>query len=105
MRVFLYLSLAAILEAGGDALTRFGLKGGPAWGVAAGAVVLAAYGVMVNLPDWDFSRLMGVYVCLFFLVTQLIAVVAFKERLSGMALVAGALILLGGAVFAVAKKN
>ena len=36
--------------------------------LAAGAIVFFAYGVTVNLPPWDFGRLLGVYVALFFLV-------------------------------------
>src|SRR5215469_13036757 len=71
---FLLLFLAAALEAGGDALVRLGLHGGsPAARIgflAAGAAVLFAYGLAVNLPAWNFGRLLGVYVTLFFLVAQ-----------------------------------
>src|ERR1700760_1382575 len=69
------LTLAAALESGGDALVRFGLHA-PALPMrigfmAAGALVLFTYGVTVNLPPWDFGRLLGVYVALFFVVAQL----------------------------------
>lgn len=60
MREAGYLVVAALLEVGGDALVRWGLKGGRWYGFAAGAAVLFGYGLSVNLPKWDFGRLMGV---------------------------------------------
>ena len=91
------LVFAALLEAGGDAGMRFGLRGKPV-GFLLGALSLTAYGILVNVPKWDFGRLLGVYIALFFLVSQAIAVLAFRERLSAPVLVGGALIVAGGAV-------
>lgn len=96
------LTFAAVLEAGGDALVRAGLHA-PALVsrigfMAVGAVVLFTYGVSVNLPPWDFGRLLGVYVTLFFLAAQILDLVVFKTRPSPPVLVAGVLILAGGAV-------
>jgi small multidrug resistance family-3 protein len=96
MRDFFYLILAAFLEVGGDALVRFGLRGGRWFSLAAGAAILFAYGLSVNLPKWNFGRLMGVYIALFFLVSQLISVVVFKEKLHLPTLVGGVLIVTGG---------
>ena len=56
---------AALLEVGGDAVVRSGLRGNQPLSVALGCLLLAAYGVMVNLVRWDFSRLLGVYVAVF----------------------------------------
>ncbi|HEY3267594.1 MAG TPA: hypothetical protein VGM37_11745 [Armatimonadota bacterium] len=67
------LLLAALLEVGGDALIRWGLRGGRAAGFIAGAAALFAYGVAVNAPRWDFGRLMGVYIAVFFIVSQIVA--------------------------------
>jgi len=61
-----------------------------------GAVVLFAYGVAVNAPPWDFGRLLGVYVTLFFLVAQVINLVVFGVRPDLPVLVGGALIVAGG---------
>ena len=99
---FLLLFLAAALEAGGDALVRLGLHGNSTAAriglLAAGAVVLFAYGVSVNLPAWNFGRLLGVYVTLFFLVAQLINLLVFGVRPSPAILLGGALIITGGLV-------
>ncbi len=96
------LVLAAALEAGGDALARSGLHA-PALAaragyLAAGAVVLFSYGVTVNLPPWDFGRLLGVYVVLFFIVAQLINLLAFGHRPGPPIYLGGLLILAGGLV-------
>jgi len=101
MREALLLVLAAILEVGGDALVRWGLKGKQWPGLAMGAAVLFAYGLCVNLPKWDFGRLMGVYIALFFVVAQAVAVAFFKEKISMPILVGGALIIAGGILITV----
>jgi len=79
---YLLLLLAAILEAGGDALVRVGLHQPNIATRAAlftcGGLVLFAYGLAVNAPPWDFGRLLGVYVTLFFVVAQVINLVFFR---------------------------
>lgn len=94
------LLFAACLEAGGDALARTALHAHALpvrlgfFGAA--ALVLFIYGVTVNLPAWDFGRLLGVYVALFFVVAQLINLFAFGVRPGLPVLAGGALILAGG---------
>jgi small multidrug resistance family-3 protein len=65
---------------------------------AAGAVVLLAYGVAVNSPPWDFGKLLGVYVALFFVVAQVINLILFHVRPDMPVLAGGALIVAGGLV-------
>jgi len=101
MKEAAFLVLAAILEVGGDALTRWGLKSGRWIGLALGAAVLFGYGLSVNLPKWDFSRLMGVYIALFFVVAQIVAVAFFRERLTLPTIVGGILIMAGGILITV----
>ena len=98
MRDAALLVLAALLEVGGDALVRSGLKGGKAIGIVLGAIVLTLYGVSVNLPKWDFGRLMGIYIAIFFVVSQIIAITAFHEKMKTPTWVGGALIVAGGLV-------
>ncbi len=97
---FLVLLAAAVLEAGGDAVIRRGLHGeGHLARIAlilAGGLVLMIYGIVVNLPPWDFGRLLGVYVTLFFLVAQAINLLVFKIAPSTPILAGGALIMAGG---------
>ena len=76
------LFLAAVFEAGGDAILRKALHL-PA-GLSrilvflAGAVILFLYGITVNAPAWDFGRLLGIYVVFFFLVAQAISWLVFR---------------------------
>ena len=50
---------------------RKGLRGGGAWLIGAGFLGLGSYGIIVNTVRWDFSKLIGVYVCVFALVSIL----------------------------------
>jgi small multidrug resistance family-3 protein len=96
MRTLVLLVVAALLEVGGDALVRAGLERRAVAPMLAGGAVLVAYGFMVNLTKLDFSRLMGVYIVIFFLVAQGVAVLVFKERLALPVLVGGLLVVSGG---------
>ena len=103
----LVLLLAAVLEAGGDALVRAGLFGPNvlrrALLLLAGGLVLFAYGCVVNAPRWDFGRLLGIYVVFFFVVAQLIAWLGFGQRPTPALLLGGALIVAGGLVISLCK--
>jgi small multidrug resistance family-3 protein len=105
----LLLMLAASLEAGGDALVRKGLHGAALptrlTFLASGAVVLFTYGVVVNLPPWDFGRLLGVYVALFFLVAQIINWLVFGVAPAPRILVGGLLIIAGATVITFWQKG
>ena len=92
------LLLAALMEVAGDALIRTGMRNGRVIGFVAGAVVLFAYGVLVNAPKWDFGKLLGVYISAFFVAAQVVAFFAFDERPSSPILAGGALIIAGGLV-------
>jgi len=99
---FTVLSLAAFLEVSGDACFQSGLYRSTGlervlW-FAIGVLVLGSYGVFVNLPQWDFGKLLGVYVVLFFVIAQIVAKVRFQQSPTAPILAGGALIVLGGAV-------
>jgi small multidrug resistance family-3 protein len=72
---------AAILEVVGDALIRRGLRGSGVALIAVGFAVLGSYGVVVNLLDVDFSRLLGAYVGVFAVVSVLVGRLAFGDRI------------------------
>jgi small multidrug resistance family-3 protein len=96
------LLLAAFLEVYGDSCFQQGIHrtgGGARYAVfALGALTLACYGLVVNTPPWDFGKLLGLYVVLFFLVAQALAKIRFQQSPTLPIVVGGALIVSGGAV-------
>jgi small multidrug resistance family-3 protein len=54
--------------------------------------------MLVNLPRWDFGRLIGVYVAVFFVAAQVINRVRFGHAPSLPVYTGGAFIVLGGLV-------
>ena len=101
----LVLFIAALLEAGGDAIVRNGLKAPTVFSrtmfFLMGALVLFAYGYVVNAPPWDFGRLLGVYVVFFFIAAQLISLFLFQARPSVATLIGGAFIVVGGLIISI----
>jgi drug/metabolite transporter superfamily protein YnfA len=99
--IFLILTIAAALEVAGDALIRNGLHASGltrlSW-LVGGACVLAMYGTTVNLGPWNFGRVLGIYVVLFFIIAQLVNWFAYGIRPDASILVGGALISGGGLV-------
>jgi drug/metabolite transporter superfamily protein YnfA len=92
------LIAAAALEVGGDAIIRKGLRGAALPVVALGFAVLGSYGVVVNLLQIDFSRLLGVYVGVFALVSVLAGAILFRERIASATWIGLAVILAGSAI-------
>lgn len=97
------LALCALLEVGGDAIVRLGLhepyapfKRGAI--LLTGALVLFAYGVVVNTIRWDFGKLLGIYVALFFLIAQAVAWVGFGEKPTLPIVIGGGFIIVGACI-------
>ena len=101
----LILFIAALLEAGGDAIIRNGLKAPTSLSRLAlfltGAAVLFLYGYVVNTPPWDFGRLLGVYVVFFFIAAQLISFFFFHTRPTPSTIIGGAFIVIGGMIISI----
>ena len=89
---------AAILEVGGDAVIRRGLRGGILWFIVFGFAMLGCYGVVVNTVKWDFSRLLGVYVAVFAVISVLAGRFVFKETVPLSTWIGLVIIVAGGAV-------
>jgi drug/metabolite transporter (DMT)-like permease len=89
---------AAALEVGGDAVTRKGLRGGGWAFIVGGCLLLAGYGLVVNLVKWDFSKLLGVYVAVFALVSVLVGRFLFREEVTVTTWVGVGIIMLGGLI-------
>ena len=98
------LTLAAFLEAWGDSFFQVGFYRSSGLGrvlaLVAGAVVLSTYGSVVNVPRWDFGKLLGAYVVLFFLMAQLLNRVRFHQSPTPPIYAGGALIVVGGLIVA-----
>ena len=89
---------SALLEVGGDAVVRKGLRGYNIVLIAAGSLMLAGYGLLVNTVRWDFSRLLGVYVAVFALVSVLFGRFVFGEEVPLSTWLGLAIIIVGGMV-------
>ena len=63
--------------------------------------MLFSYGVAVSAPAWDFGKLLGVYVTLFFVVAQVVNFVFFHVRPDMATLVGGAFVVTGGIIITV----
>ena len=97
LRTLAILILAAVLEVGGDALVRIGLHS-YGYSLAAGAFTLFGYGILVNQSGVDFNRLMGIYIAVFFVVSQVISLIFFKQVPDDRILLGGGFIVTGGLV-------
>ncbi|TMA35723.1 MAG: hypothetical protein E6J79_14560 [Deltaproteobacteria bacterium] len=93
------LVLAALLEIGGDAAIRHGLlRSAWSW-LALGGATLVAYGLTVNANrSLHFGQLMGLYIAVFFVVSQLVSFAVFDEQPAASLTLGGALIVSGGLV-------
>jgi hypothetical protein len=66
------------------------------WMLAAGALSLVIYGVVVNKRSLDFGRLMGVYIAVLFVVAQIVTIIFFRQLPAMRTIAGGALIIAGG---------
>lgn len=78
---WLVFVVAALLEVGGDAVIRRGLRGNRIGHVLLGFATLGCYGLLVNSIKWDFSKLIGVYIGFFALVSVLFGWIVLHERI------------------------
>jgi small multidrug resistance family-3 protein len=100
--VWAFLIIATTLEASGDAIVRIGLRQNNfpprALLFLAGATLLFGYGVFVNLPPFEFGRIVGLYIATLFVVWQIVNFVAFGLLPTMPILSGGALIIAGGCI-------
>ncbi len=96
--IALAILFAAALEVGGDAAIRRGLRGGGVLCIVLGFLVLGLYGLTVNTVPWDFSKLLGVYVAVFAVVSVLTGRFFFRDAVPLSTWLGLGLIVAGGAV-------
>ena len=102
--LWLIFIAASILEVSGDAAMRRGLRGGGLLFICIGGAALASYGLLVNTIRWDFSKLLGVYVAFFALVSVLFGRIVFKEEIPASTWCGLLLIMLGGLLIQFGKR-
>jgi drug/metabolite transporter superfamily protein YnfA len=90
--------VAALLEVGGDAMIRAGLRGSAWLLVGLGAMVLGAYGIVVNLLPIDFSKVFAGYVAFFALVSVAFGRLVFHEAVPASTWAGVGLMLAGSAI-------
>ena len=95
---WLIFVVAALLEISGDALIRKGLRSSGLLFIAVGMVTLGCYGLIVNSIKWDFSKLMGVYIGVFAVISILFGRFVFKESVQSSTWVGLFVIVLGGLI-------
>ncbi len=89
---------AAILEVGGDAIVRRGLRGSGLLFILMDFAMLGCYGVVVNIVKWDFSKLLGVYVAIFALISVFSGKFIFKETIPSATWIGLSVIICGGMI-------
>jgi hypothetical protein len=102
LKILLFLIAATSLETFGDAIVRIGI-GQTAWLprtalFLAGALLLFGYGVSLNLAPIEFSRVVGLYIAILFVVWQLVNLVVFRSPPGMPVLFGGVLIVVGGLI-------
>jgi drug/metabolite transporter superfamily protein YnfA len=95
---------AAVLEVGGDAIVRKGLRGSSLIVILMGFAMLGFYGVVVNTVKWDFSKLLGVYVAIFAIISILFGRFVFDENIPSTTWVGLLVIICGGMIIQFGDK-
>lgn len=102
LKILVFLIVATTLETFGDAIVRLGIGQG-AWLARAGlffagAVLLFGYGLSVNLAPVEFSRVVGLYIAILFIMWQVVNLIVFRTPPGVPVMLGGALIIGGGAI-------
>ena len=105
MRIFLFVLVATICEAFGDAIVRIAIHH-PSLSTRValfllGAVLLTLYGTSLNLAPVEFATVTGMYVATLFVVFQITNFIFFSAAPTPPVLVGGGLIVAGGVVISV----
>ncbi|HZL27076.1 MAG TPA: hypothetical protein VFC39_11150 [Acidobacteriaceae bacterium] len=102
MKVFLFVLMATVLEATGDAVVRIALHRNSLpvrIGLYfVGAVLLTLYGTSLNLAPVEFAQVTGIYIATLFIVFQITNYIFFHTLPTIPVAVGGSLIVAGGLI-------
>jgi hypothetical protein len=109
MHPIIFLLIATILEATGDAIIRKSIYNHTGTARIAfallGMVLLFGYGFFLNLAPVEFGQVVGLYIATLFVVWQVVAYISFKTVPSLPVMVGGALVVAGGLIITFWKPN
>lgn len=102
MKIFIFVLLATVLEASGDAIVRIALQHN-SWPVRValffiGAALLTLYGTSLNLAPVGFAQVTGMYVATLFIVFQITNYLFFRIGPTPPVAIGGAFIVTGGLI-------
>jgi hypothetical protein len=108
MKVLAFVVFATIFEAVGDAVMRIALQWryalpGRIALFALGSILLALYGLLLNLAPVEFATVAGVYLASLFIAFQTVNYLFFRHVPSPGVLVGGAFIVTGAAIIYFSK--
>ena len=103
MKTFLFVLLATILEATGDAVVRIALHthNHVSLRIAlffVGATALTLYGTSLNLAPVEFAQVTGLYIATLFVVFQITNYIFFRTAPTAPVIGGGILIIVGGLI-------
>ena len=102
MKVFLFVLMATVLEATGDAIIRVALNQSAVPAriglYLIGGVLLTLYGTSLNLAPVEFAQVTGLYIATLFVVFQLTNYLFFRTAPTLSVAVGGVLIVAGGLI-------
>jgi drug/metabolite transporter (DMT)-like permease len=103
MKIFAFVVAATIFEAVGDALMRVALRTPHALPgrlalFAIASLLLAMYGLFLNLAPVEFATVTGLYIASLFVAFQLVNYLFFRQAPTPPVLLGGVFILVGAAI-------
>ncbi len=109
MRVFLFVLLATVLEAVGDAIVRVALHRPSSLAriglFLLGGTLLTLYGTSLNLAPIEFAAVTGMYIATLFIVFQITNYLFFSTLPTGPVVVGGILIVSGGLIVSLSGNS
>jgi hypothetical protein len=103
MRILVYVVMATIFEAVGDAVMRVALRSPNALPgrialFTLASLLLSLYGLFLNLAPVEFATVTGIYLASLFVAFQIVNFIFFRHVPSAGVLVGGTFILTGAAI-------
>jgi hypothetical protein len=98
MKTLIFLSVATLFEAYGDAVIRRSLTPFRLGTFLLGAALLTMYGLVFNKAPVDYGTAAAVYASMVFIAFQVVNYTAFGQAPKLSTYIAGALMIAGGAV-------